>query len=346
MGLAVHNIGGAEAELGPDYLRGASRRLKVPLLSANVRDRQGNLVALPYRIVEAAGRRLAFAGVLSPQFQTAEILVSEPRQAILETLQSIQEPYDSLIVLAYLPEAELRELAAGLPEADVVMGGPTGQSISPTKVGPVLLASATNKGKFILTLSAPAEGVRPAWTGRAVEMTAKFAGEPRQLENVAAFREVLARRDFTSAESGLVSPLPDNLPADYRVAGSEKCRVCHVEEHRRWTESGHHHAWETLQKDQSHVDSYCQQCHTTGFGLPGGFASVRRSSRQTGVGCESCHGPSQAHVREPRTRTPWPAADQCIRCHDPENSPQFDYDSYWSQIEHGPDEKPDKEDET
>ena len=39
-----------------------------------------------------------------------------------------------------------------LPEADAVIGGPTGQSIVPTAVGPTLLAAATNKGKFLVEL--------------------------------------------------------------------------------------------------------------------------------------------------------------------------------------------------
>ena len=58
-------------------------------------------------------------------------------------------------MLAYLPEAELRQLAAELPEADLVVGGPTGQSIAPIRVGPTWLASATNKGKFLIQMETP-----------------------------------------------------------------------------------------------------------------------------------------------------------------------------------------------
>jgi hypothetical protein len=84
-----------------------------------------------------------------------------------------------------------------------------------------------------------------------------------------------------------------------------------------------------------HVDNYCMQCHTTGFGLPGGFVSRTSSPQLVNVGCESCHGPSQAHVEKPKIRTPFAAADQCIRCHDHENSPEFVYAAYWPRIRHG-----------
>jgi hypothetical protein len=63
--------------------------------------------------------------------------------------------------------------------------------------------------------------------------------------------------------------------------------------------------------------------------------SAARSAERTSVGCESCHGPSQGHVAEPKTPTTFAARDQCLRCHDRENSPEFAFDSYWKQIKHG-----------
>jgi hypothetical protein len=78
-------------------------------------------------------------------------------------------------------------------------------------------------------------------------------------------------------------------------------------------------------------------CHTTGYGLPDGFQSLARSQTRVAVGCESCHGPSQAHADRPTRRTPFTARDRCTRCHDHENSPQFVFEAYWSKIEHGRD---------
>jgi hypothetical protein len=83
------------------------------------------------------------------------------------------------------------------------------------------------------------------------------------------------------------------------------------------------------------VDPFCQQCHTTGFALPGGFASAASTPYGRNVGCESCHGPAQAHVRDPKARTPFLARDQCVRCHDRENSPTFAYEPFWEKIRHG-----------
>lgn len=129
-----------------------------------------------------------------------------------------------------------------------------------------------------------------------------------------------------------------------RLAGSLACQSCHEDDFEIWHDSPHAHAWATLEKVGAHVDASCQRCHTTGFGLAGGFfrRADETSMRRLDVGCESCHGPSSEHVADTTNRTPWQAADSCLVCHDHENSPQFQYESYWAQVAHGttPDKEP------
>lgn len=336
MGLVAHNLGGSEAELGIGYLRSLATKRSIPFISANLRTKQGEPVVDPYRVVEVGGSRFAFVGVLSQQYATDETTIIAPHEAVLTTIESLQGQYDWLIVLAYLPEEELRQLAASLPEADVVVGGPTGQSIAPHQVGTRLLASATKKGKFVVRLDAPVNDIHEGWMGEIIELTEKHPDDERQTANLRAFHEMLEKRDFKAEETGLIPPLPVELPVDYRIAGTAACIECHDDDCKLWEESGHAHAWLTLTKQESHVDSTCQQCHTTGFGQPGGFVSALRSTERVGVGCESCHGPSLSHTKNPQeSRTPLVAKDQCRGCHDLENSPQFDFAEYWEKIQHG-----------
>jgi hypothetical protein len=121
------------------------------------------------------------------------------------------------------------------------------------------------------------------------------------------------------------------------VAGNARCRPCHEEDDCLWEASKHAEAWQALVARGAEADPYCQQCHTTGYGLPGGFVSAGRSAMRRNVGCESCHGPARQHVRNPHLRTTYygRAKEHCSQCHDRENSPQFAYDDYWSRIEHG-----------
>lgn len=333
LGLAAHNIGAAELDLGVDYLRDTAHKLQLPFVSANLHDSKGVPVGWPIRIVESNGKRIAFTGVLSKRYARPGVQLDDPRESLAKVVSDANGRYDSLIVLAYVPEEELRALATGLPEADAVIGGPTGQGIAPESVGPTMLAAATNKGKFILQITPSGPGGR--WAGAIVELTNAYQDDSGQLANVKKFQSELAGRDFAASDTGFAPNLPPNLPANYRIAGSDSCKSCHAADCESWSKSKHGHAWQTLAANGYHVDGYCQQCHTTGFGLPGGFVSAKRSPDRRDVGCESCHGPSQAHVTNPKTRTPFAAKDQCVRCHDHENSPSFAYDPYWEKIRHG-----------
>jgi len=331
MNVAAHNVGGREAALGAAYLREAASRLHVPLVSANARDRSGNLIFEPLKIVSAGGMRVAVVGVLDPKYAAGDIAIDDPRRAISTALANVKGEYDSAIVLAYLSEQSLEQLATELPEADAVIGGPTGQAISPHRAGPVLLGAATNKGKFLVRLEHGGSG----WSGQVVEMNGDYADDPQQQANVKTYLARLAERDFAAAETGLAAPLPPNVPADYRIAGSQSCRDCHKADDKLWHDSKHSHAIEVLNERGMQVDPFCLSCHTTGYGLTGGFISLKRSADLVGVGCENCHGPSAAHVSDPKIKTPFAASDQCARCHDHENSPKFVYSRYWKKIEHG-----------
>lgn len=330
MGVAAHNLGAAELALGPGWLRETARATEVPFVAANATAVDGQPLAPASRTIQRGGVTVRVIGVVSPTFATAEIRVSDPAGAVLEELQR-GVPVQQTVVLAWLPESELRELAQQLPEVDVIVGGPTGQSIVPEKVGRTWLAAATNKGKFVVEMSLTGK----TWSGTVVEMSTAFADEPGQQKLLDQFRADLADRDLPAAETSFLSAVARNAPADFRVAGSASCRACHVAEMESWHASGHGHAWQTLEKTGAHVDAACQACHTTSFGFPGGFATRQASADRVDVGCESCHGPSERHVHDPQVRTPFRAAEQCQSCHDPENSPGFEFAAYWERIRHG-----------
>jgi hypothetical protein len=55
---------------------------------------------------------------------------------------------------------------------------------------------------------------------------------------------------------------------------------------------------------------------------------------RTEVGCESCHGPGSNHAKAPAKTNIARGVDPktCVGCHDRENSPQFDYDTYVEKV--------------
>ena len=155
MGLQAHNLGATEVALGIDALRLLEKESGVKFVSANIRPQDGQAGFATHKLFETGGQRLLVTGVCSPSLlkesDLAEsgLVASQPRDAILDVLQQVTSKFDRLIVLSWLPVDELRELAKQLPEADAVVGGPTGQSLLPEVIGRVLLTSPANKGKFI-----------------------------------------------------------------------------------------------------------------------------------------------------------------------------------------------------
>ncbi|MDM8009287.1 MAG: multiheme c-type cytochrome [Phycisphaerae bacterium] len=335
MGLAAHNVGGPEVALGLASLQEAARKTGVRFISANLRDPAGQPIFDSSTIVESAGRRVAVIGVISPKYAAGDVRIEDPKAAVLTSLQQLEGRHDGVVVLAYLPEDELQRLAAELPEVDAVIGGATGQAIAPRAVGLTVLAAATNKGKFLVQLEFTTATQAGAPTGQVVELTDDWPDDRSQLANLKQYLDELDHRAFEPDQTGLVPSAPPDVPPGYQIAGSDTCRECHERDNELWDASRHAKAWMDLRAMGRQVDPYCQQCHTTGYGLPGGFVTIGKSPDRLGVGCESCHGPSQVHVEEPERRTPFDAKDQCTRCHDHENSPSFGYERYWEKIKHG-----------
>jgi hypothetical protein len=336
MGISAHNIGGSELAMGAAALARLVDSTHIPLISANTHLPDHSSIAPEIRVFQFHGKRLGVIGVVSPRFATTEITVSDPHQAILDVIARHKAEYDSLLILAYLPQEELERLATMTPEADAVVGGPTGQSIVPRRVGPTLLASATNKGKFLIQLTPSFSGTAQ-WDGAVVELGKSYADDEGQVANLQAYLQRLKERDLTAAESGFAPILPAGAPVEYRLAGSRSCISCHTSASTIWAHSLHAAAGRTLEPRHFEVDPDCLRCHTTGYGLPGGFVSPKRTPELYGVGCENCHGPSAAHVSNPVVHTQYQPFDQCIRCHDEENSPTFQRATYWNQIRHGRD---------
>ena len=128
------------------------------------------------------------------------------------------------------------------------------------------------------------------------------------------------------------------LPTSAKIVGTDACKSCHEVEYDLWQKSGHARAGKSLEKKGSD-DPKCLTCHTTGWGLDGGFAKGAALDAHPDlgrVGCESCHGPGGDHIGEetPKFGTIVALGDKCNSCvilqicggcHDDANDPGFDF---------------------
>jgi hypothetical protein len=72
----------------------------------------------------------------------------------------------------------------------------------------------------------------------------------------------------------------------------------------------------------------CFGCHTTGYGKPGGFRSFQETPEMADLGCESCHGPGQAHMEsggDPELIKGDLKVRECESCHNQERIRSFNF---------------------
>lgn len=102
------------------------------------------------------------------------------------------------------------------------------------------------------------------------------------------------------------------------------CKECHSEIHEAWAKTKHKTALNRL--SASDQEQTCAGCHLTGSAKP---VLLEGKIVNTGVQCESCHGPGRAHTESAKAAggTPvkfakTPNESTCVECHS-SKSPHF-----------------------
>jgi hypothetical protein len=314
------------------------------------------------RIVEAGGRKIGITAILGAEYQkeinNADIEMSAPEAALRKVLPDLKkENCDLLILLAYAAMGESAELARKFPEFDVVVtAGGVGEPPS-DKAQPIgdktLLVEVGEKAMAAVVLGIYDEAPRLRY--QRVLFDSRYPASPQIKTLFAAYQGQL--KELGLAGLGVrAAPYPRRDVLGPFV-GSAKCESCHEESYKSWKKSGHAKAYETLVKADPprNSDPECISCHVTGwhpteyFPYQGGFLSKEKTPPLTDVGCESCHGAGGAHceaeiesdkalqqkLQKAMVVTKAEAEKHlCMTCHDLDNSPAFDFPSYWPKVEH------------
>jgi hypothetical protein len=108
--------------------------------------------------------------------------------------------------------------------------------------------------------------------------------------------------------------------------GDMACAGCHAGKHDEWAETGHAHAWETLQ-NSGNPQPFCNPCHTVGYEPDpntgnSGYDEAPIEKFEN-VQCENCHGAASDHVEnvDPTLITVSYDVQTCGKCHDGTHHP-------------------------
>ncbi len=327
-------------------------------VSANVETTEGlgfDQATVPSQQISLGSRQIGVTAVTDPSQIEAlsdpdtEVFLTlrDPIAALGEVLGALVTKTDLQIVLVQGDEAMAERVAKTYPEVDLIVTRSEYDTPSsdPTWLndGRTMLVQVGTKGMYAGLVGLFNEETDDPLRFRRVGLGLQFDNE----EPIKSLIEVDYQDELEAM--GVV----ENYPAVRALSGgryeafyvgAENCKSCHPSTFAKWDSSRHAKAARPVFAKGRQFDAECITCHTTGFGRETGYRSKERTSHLLNQQCENCHGPGSLHVSEP-TNPDYLAAialteqranqgGLCIMCHDQDNSPHFDFDTYYAKIRH------------
>ncbi|GAB5403326.1 MAG: hypothetical protein Aurels2KO_15570 [Aureliella sp.] len=339
---------------------------ELPFISANIVVFDESFFP-KYKIIEAGGRKIGVTGILGAEYQSkllsSDVEFTDPVTALRPVVDELKsEGCDFLVLLAHASIEESAKLAAEVDAFNLVVtaggfGEPTllPEEIPGSKAVMVQVGTKGMWGGIVGLFDDPKTPLRY----QKIAISSQFEDSKRMLAQFANYQQRLK-------EAGLegLGATPMKHQTGRQYVGSEVCGDCHTTAHDIWVDSPHIHATESIvaaNNDRGgiprHHDPECISCHVTGWDPKGyqpyatGWESLEKSELLAGSGCENCHGPGSEHVaaengdidvtserlkelQQQMVLTLENAEARCRDCHDLDNSPEFDFASYWEEVKH------------
>ena len=310
---------------------------------------------------EIAGRKVA-----------GDFALLEPYQAIPRILGELRaKNCDHLILLAHAEPNETNDLARRFKEFNWVMTA-KGAEEPPKEAGVIAgtnshLVEVGQKGEYVVVVGLYKNGTTPFRYQR-VPLDHRFPDAPDIEQMEVAYQKEL---EHMGLEGLGLKPTPHLTGR--RFVGSKTCESCHTEASAVFQKTPHAHATDTLLHlaPPRQFDPECLSCHVTGwepqkyFPYESGYLGLKETPELVGNGCENCHGPAGRHAaaengeidvndaekeqlraalrlkvgpnegnKSGQVFKTGSVVDMCMRCHDLDNSPGFDFQTYWPKVKH------------
>ena len=305
--------------------------------------------------------------------QNPDLALVSPAEGLKKVMPKLLElKCDQLVLLVAptmgaqesLDEASTRqaaeELARQFPKFNLVViatnSDPPADKLKTIAGTEAKMIELSHKSMYVGVAAFYDDAARPIRYQR-VPLDARFRETDAMKELMAAYQDQLKEAGFEG-----LGALPRQHPHKGKFVGSQTCADCHSKAFDIWKGTPHSHALATLEKinPPRQFDPECLSCHVTGWDAKAyvpqisGFESFKKTPLLADNGCENCHGPGSEHVAAENA-----AADQklmnrlrkqmqltideaknpdsprgCFRCHDPDNSPNYKFETYWPKVEH------------
>jgi hypothetical protein len=345
MDCAATTIGAFDLFRGGGYLKDLIMDHGLPVVSANVYDElSGELFVEPYMIVERGGVTFGITGALDPgadirthaDIEQLGVVIGEPIEVLPAVLEELSGKADYVILLSQLGLEQSKLLAEEIPGIDFMVIGDVAQyAAKPFEVGSTVVLQPGYKGQRLsdYRLQFDEANAYLGYSGTTLDLGDKVPSDAAMAlilkEHKIAIEEANKRR---AAANRPASKPAESRYTDECLGAEATCGRCHQPQMDQWAETAHAKAFATLENAHQSTNPECLRCHSTCYLDIPLDGSVSVSSVLRNVQCESCHGKATDHARDGSYGSV--TASTCGRCHDEENSPDFDFAEYLPKVTH------------
>jgi hypothetical protein len=345
-GVRFVAAGEGELSTGAAYLREVVSNIDgVTFLCGNATDPDGQALMRAWSLLRVGERGVLLVGVAAESLQ-AELVArgSDVRLApaaetaarsCAEGLADARAKGIDVDVVALFVHGTVDETAAVLAKVPgvtfaVAAHGSDLPDIEPRRVGAVPVYYGGRGLRFAWRLFLPGDGgpQDPSLTRIGSRQSERPSPHTKALE---FFRETLTSKFFEEAVN-----TPGDRPRDPRgdYVGGDRCCDCHADVGAQHAVSAHGVPSKALLDSTFGGSTSCVSCHTTAPYWDGGWRGPKDRSGMSGVSCEACHGPGQAHALSQSKGYGKVELSRCLECHLPDRSPGFDAEAEWKRSGH------------
>jgi len=340
--LGYDGIGLGERDLnyGLPFLREMIETHDLPFTNANVRDTAtGELILPEYLLVERSGIKYALVSVLNPEHKIIsmstnedQLQIDDPVAVLRELVPRMRKIADTVVLIGHLGEAQSGVVIKEVKGIDLAVVGHTYRNINTERIieQTGLFASAY-EGRYIGRANLFVDDKNGMVMAIDVDITSlddAIEADAEMQGRVDGYKD-----DLVAFKEAKRAAYPRNLGSDKETFLADRaCMSCHADAWQAYLNSPHRSAFATIRNKGQTFEPECLSCHTTGYQYKNGYSDEPPYNKLANVQCEACHGYGTQHARDGRWALQ--AKDSCTVCHDQENSPEFDYATYWEKIKH------------
>jgi hypothetical protein len=351
--LGTDAAGMSEKELkyGRGWLLAQLKRSRLPMVCANVWDKQTKKTLVPpYLLVKKGTVTVGVFGLTSDKVDLGpardSLTLEDPAVVAARIVPEMRKKGATVIVLlSQLGKVESEDLVSGVDGIDVVIAG---RNVPVLQKGRMIKNTVAcyggekgqNMGRTVVTLDA----ARHMQTGEndVFVLGPEVPEKPEILQLVKSFNDAfndkmrkLEKERAAKAQLQTGGEGQGQKPSVDHFVGSDVCQRCHMPEYTQWQSTSHAKAWQTLVDVKKEATPDCIPCHVVGYKQAGGFQTSEDAPKLGNVQCENCHGMGTQHEAMPAQAQKITEAT-CRSCHTASTSPVFDFAIFEPHIVHHP----------